>query len=837
MKSAVLLDVSKWQGVIDWNKLAQTKKADAVYIRAGTVLEVRDEIQTDVFFEKNTRGANENGLPFGCYWTVSRSGSITPEKQSDYFAGLLQKRQREGYGSHLLPVVDVELKNLTPEYVYDFVTKCDSLFGYAVGIYTRVNFWYDLFGNDTSLLVGRFLWLANYQNFSEEETTLLNTQFEKPQSAISPILFNGIKNYNLWQISSSGIIDGITANTVDINFYNGTKSDLYLDISNGWQDYKLAVQLDVIKPVAETNLYTYQDVINALAISAYENDINPITLYAKLPFVISTTIRKKIYDGADAKKYESIFGEKIASRMFSLLDGIQKKEYDSSYIIKLVITSKNNYELRLLAQKESQLPIPETSTYTNRISRITQKQLPKLLYGLHGSTDGGFRDVDIELLKQAGFKSGKLLSNGSAYDIGELIKNGCSVNTVRLYSNRNLTNKDEYATVMLEQADKFLKDGNATLLIELHNEYNLQYKNAGWEEGLGTLWKNGYECAEYQLLAYKTIKAKYPYATVGWAGLSMGLDDESSMYKRAEERKFFLESRSAWEAMDFVCFHYYYTYPDWNVGALETARWYRKQIGNVKPLIISEISWNANVSDEEKAKQYLRVLNTLETAEDCPVDAIYFFTASGSSQYFSTEYWHGKNIAKIIGENTRRTNIELANKPYGETVFELYAHTPYFSQLKNTFRNNCGAACLAMMAKWKYPQVVLNPDDIKRKFTGDKNRTLGVSEIVSVGRNIGLPISYRAFVGIDSYKNFILENLKQSEPVMLLLDYGKLNNNKFGYKLLGHYIIVSGYDAETQKVLILDPLDGERTIPLLTLIQASSPLAGYFYTRYVIYLE
>ena len=57
------IDVSNWQGDIDWKKVKESGKVDFAIIRAGSGTSYIDEKLYD-----NVKGCEENGIPYGLYW-------------------------------------------------------------------------------------------------------------------------------------------------------------------------------------------------------------------------------------------------------------------------------------------------------------------------------------------------------------------------------------------------------------------------------------------------------------------------------------------------------------------------------------------------------------------------------------------------------------------------------------------------------------------------------------------------------------------------------------------------------------------------------------------------
>ena len=70
------IDVSKWQGDIDWAKVKASGQVEFVLIRAGYGDALKYPSQIDQKFERNYKGCKDNGIPVGVYWY---SYATTPE--------------------------------------------------------------------------------------------------------------------------------------------------------------------------------------------------------------------------------------------------------------------------------------------------------------------------------------------------------------------------------------------------------------------------------------------------------------------------------------------------------------------------------------------------------------------------------------------------------------------------------------------------------------------------------------------------------------------------------------------------------------------------------------
>lgn len=233
------IDVSKWNGTINWKKVAGDNVKFAI-CRATYGAEA------DATFLTNARGAHENGLFVGAYHYARFTTQAAMEKEAAAFIKQLKKV------SITYPVViDIEQnpKKLTKAKLTNLVNDFADLVkaqGYTVMIYSYQNF----FTGSLDLSSMRHdLWVANY--------------LEQP---------TGI-DHKLWQHTSQGKVSGIKGN-VDINIAYGdlgTKKKTIVDktISNSIKEtlnsrYKADLPIEGLE----------MSRINAAIATGLQNEIN-----------------------------------------------------------------------------------------------------------------------------------------------------------------------------------------------------------------------------------------------------------------------------------------------------------------------------------------------------------------------------------------------------------------------------------------------------------------------------------------------------------------------------------------------------------------------------------
>lgn len=198
--AVVGIDVSKYQGDIDWDSVAKDGVRFAI-IRAGS--QDSNGPYVDPYFEKNYAGAKAAGIKVGAYiFTYAK----TEDEQNSELAVWLPAL--EGKSFEYPVFVDVEantlagLSNLT-----DLTKRMMDILdqkGFVPGWYSFTNF---INANiDATVLKDYPLWVADYR---------------------SSLGYSG--DHMMWQYSSSGSVSGISGN-VDMNYdYSGICDDSIAD--------------------------------------------------------------------------------------------------------------------------------------------------------------------------------------------------------------------------------------------------------------------------------------------------------------------------------------------------------------------------------------------------------------------------------------------------------------------------------------------------------------------------------------------------------------------------------------------------------------------------------
>ena len=193
--SKVGIDVSKWNGEIDWDKVKNAGIEFAI-IRAGYRGSLTGSLVEDPYFAANMRGAASSGMPVGVYFFTQAVNEVEAVEEASAVLELVREHKldypifidTEGAGGNgRADGLDVETRTLVCE---AFCRTIENA-GYEAGVYGSRN-WYNN-RLEADKLEDYCIWLAEYRSVP---------------------IYQGY--YQMWQYTSKGSIDGIDGN-VDMN--------------------------------------------------------------------------------------------------------------------------------------------------------------------------------------------------------------------------------------------------------------------------------------------------------------------------------------------------------------------------------------------------------------------------------------------------------------------------------------------------------------------------------------------------------------------------------------------------------------------------------------------
>ena len=200
-----IMDVSRWQGNIDWDKVKASGKVDGVMLKTVSTNSKfsnrKDGLYIDPTFERNYAECKRVGLPVGVYYYTYAVSHTSADAELALLKTALTGKTFE------LPVcVDVEdnkLRKLGKQALTDltaYALATIEQWGFYALLYTGLNF------GKTRLYMGGIelrkydVWVAAYRD-------------DKPTPAWS---------FGMWQYTSTASVPGITGNA---------------DLSHAYKDY------------------------------------------------------------------------------------------------------------------------------------------------------------------------------------------------------------------------------------------------------------------------------------------------------------------------------------------------------------------------------------------------------------------------------------------------------------------------------------------------------------------------------------------------------------------------------------------------------------------------
>ena len=208
-----IMDVSRHQGVIDWDAVKANGKVDGVMLKTvstnGRLSKRKDGLYIDPTFERNYAECKRVGLPVGVYYYTYATDKQMADAELDLLKTALTGKTFE------LPIsVDVEdnkIKKLSTQELTD-------LAAYALGTVERWGFYallyVGLYFAQTELYMGGAalrpydVWLAKYPKDQRK-----TKPEDKPKTAFA---------FGMWQYTSTARMPGVSTN---------------VDMSHAYKDY------------------------------------------------------------------------------------------------------------------------------------------------------------------------------------------------------------------------------------------------------------------------------------------------------------------------------------------------------------------------------------------------------------------------------------------------------------------------------------------------------------------------------------------------------------------------------------------------------------------------
>lgn len=215
---AEIMDVSRWQGNIDWNKVKASGKVDGVLLKTVStnrkLSKRKDGLYIDPTFERNYSECKRLGIPVGVYYYTY----ATDKQMADAELALL-KTALTGKTFELPISVDVEdnkIKKLSTQALTDlaaYALATVERWGFYALLYVGLNF------AQTELYMGGAalrkydVWLARHPRDKSK-----TKPEDKPKTDFA---------FGMWQYTSTARIPGVSGN---------------VDMSHAYKDYAGIIQ-------------------------------------------------------------------------------------------------------------------------------------------------------------------------------------------------------------------------------------------------------------------------------------------------------------------------------------------------------------------------------------------------------------------------------------------------------------------------------------------------------------------------------------------------------------------------------------------------------------------
>lgn len=192
---AIGIDVSKWNETIDWGAVADAG-IDFAIIRCGYRGSSSGSLIIDPMFEKNIKGAIDEGIPVGVYFFTQAVNEVEAVEEASMVINLIKEYDvdypvfldsESAGGNGRADKLDTEERTKIHKAFLETIASA----GYETGIYGSTN-WLEK-RVDMDELSSYRTWLAEYADVPTYD-----------------------EYYHMWQYTSKGTIDGISTN-VDFN--------------------------------------------------------------------------------------------------------------------------------------------------------------------------------------------------------------------------------------------------------------------------------------------------------------------------------------------------------------------------------------------------------------------------------------------------------------------------------------------------------------------------------------------------------------------------------------------------------------------------------------------
>lgn len=199
------IDVSYWQGNINFDKLENSGQIDYIITRIGWYSHDSEKLVIDTKFERNYKETRNRNIALGAYFYSYATSIEGAKKEAESVVDYLKNSAQTNYE---LPIFyDIE-DDRQISLGKDTITQMSIVFcetlknaGFNVGVYSY-SYWLENYMNLNLLPNDYSIWVAHYDK--EHDGTL-------PEN-----IYKYADKYDMWQYSSKGSVSGINGD-VDMN--------------------------------------------------------------------------------------------------------------------------------------------------------------------------------------------------------------------------------------------------------------------------------------------------------------------------------------------------------------------------------------------------------------------------------------------------------------------------------------------------------------------------------------------------------------------------------------------------------------------------------------------
>jgi GH25 family lysozyme M1 (1,4-beta-N-acetylmuramidase) len=309
------IDVSKWNGDINWKKVAKSD-VDYAIIRCGYGDNITS--QDDAYWEINVAGCEKYNIPYGVY-IYSYATTVKQAKSEAAHVLRLIKGHTLNFPIYydMEDAIQAKLTSAKRTKIANAFLNAIKAEGYECGIYANLNWWNNYLPASLAEQT-TWKWVAQYNNVG--------------------CTYTG--EYQMWQCTSQGKVSGIQGD-VDINFWFGE---------------------------VRTRLYDIQKSNQATTVSSPK----PVKAPAKVTLKSVKKGKKKA-----TVKWKKVSGAKGYQIQYSTSKKFTKKTTKSKTTTKTSITikklkSKNTYYFRVRAYKKN---AAKQKIYSKKWSKVKSKKI------------------------------------------------------------------------------------------------------------------------------------------------------------------------------------------------------------------------------------------------------------------------------------------------------------------------------------------------------------------------------------------------------------------------------------------------------------------------------